>query len=68
MIKTLRILLIAFAAFSMTACWEKKSEAPMDTLEQESEQMMDQAEDTMDDVGDSMEEVGEEIEEEIPEN
>lgn len=68
MIKTLRILLIALTAFSMTACWEKKSEAPVDTLEQEAEQTMDQAEDAMEDAGDSMEDAGEEIEEEIPEN
>ncbi len=68
MTKTLRILLITFAAFSMTACWEKKSETPMDTLEQEAEQTMDQADEAMEDAGESMEDAGEAIEEEIPEN
>jgi hypothetical protein len=58
--KLIKFFLIAMAALSITACWEKKSEEPASTMEQ--------MEGAADDMGQEMNEMSEEMEEEMPEN
>lgn len=57
----LKMFLVVFASLSLTACWEKKSEDPMDAMgeqmEEQMEDMQDAGEDLMEDAEDQMDEM-----------